>query len=81
MNTFEQQVSDALESIGSEYTLCKRADLEFYYDILLKKLEGDKQLHVSVRRLEIAEWRKKTLSFQNKILKFEIEYMKIKKTF
>jgi hypothetical protein len=81
MNTFEQQVSDALESTGSEYALCKRDDLTFYCDILLKKLEGDKQLHMSTKRLEIAEWRIKTLSFQNKILKFEIEYMKIKKTF
>jgi hypothetical protein len=81
MNTFEKQVSDALESMGSEYTLFKRADIEFYCDILLKKLEGDKRLHVSTKRLEIAEWREKTLLFQNKILKFEIEYMKIKKTF
>jgi len=81
MNTFEQQVSDSLESMGSEYTLYKRDDLQFYCDILLKKLENDKQLHMSTKRLEIAEWREKTLLFQNKILKFEIEYMKIKKTF
>lgn len=77
MNAIEQSVDQILKSVNSEYMLFKHEDLEYYKERAVLSYDLEMSLSVSVKQMRIIRDRSQILSFQNRILKFELKYIKI----
>jgi hypothetical protein len=77
MNAIEQSVDQILKSVNSDYMLFKHEDLEYYKERAVLSYDLEMSLSVSVKQMRIIRDRSQILSFQNRILKFELQYIKI----
>jgi hypothetical protein len=81
MNSFEKTVNCLLASGGSEYTLCKQTDLDYYHRAVRSSVQTQRSAmqHLAGKHDNILQIKINKLTFQNRVLKFEFEYMKIRR--